>query len=67
MKKIIKITFNDLEGSLNIETQEVYFYHLKYQTIIDAIKNVEIDILNHQKEIEIVDKIITNLICFQTT
>jgi len=58
MENIVHIKYNNIEGYLNIETEEVYFYNLKYKNIYDAIRNVENDISSHRVEIQIFNNIL---------
>jgi len=58
---MIRIKYNNIEGVLNTYTEEVMFYHFKYSNILEAIKNLEHDILSNEKEIEIFNDLLSNL------
>ena len=59
---MIKIKYNNIEGVLNLETEEVLFYHFKYKNIVEAIKNLEYDIRRNKEEMEIFDNLLGDLI-----
>ena len=56
-----KITFNNHEGFLNVDTEEVYFYHLKYINISEAVKHIDHDAKAYEEEIKTVNKMLENL------
>ena len=58
---MLKVTFNNIEGFLNIDTEEVYFYHLKYKSILEAIQNLDDDIKKHKQEIDIMNTLLDSL------
>ena len=58
---MIKVIYNNIEGLLNLETDEVYFYHFKYKNIGEAVKTLENDVQCAKKEIEIFDNLIKGL------
>ena len=58
---MMKIKYNNIEGMLNTNTEEVYFYQFKYKNIIEAIKNIEHDIKSNEEEIKIFDDLIGGL------
>ena len=61
MENIVNIKYNNIEGYLNMATEEVHFYNLKYKNICEAIRNVEHDIYIHKKEIQIFNEILEDL------
>ena len=58
---MIKIKFNNIEGILNTETNEVMFYHFKYTNIVHAIKRLDHDIKANENEIKIFDDLLGGL------
>ena len=58
---MIRIKYNNIDGILNTNTNEVMFYHFTYTNIIEAIRNLEYDINSNEQEIKIFDEIIGNL------
>ena len=64
---MIHISYKNIDGYMNLDTDEVYFYHFKYKNILEAIKRLENDIENYKEKIKITDNLINNLICFQST
>ena len=60
-KTIVEIKIDDIKGYLDLDTEEVFIYHLKYKNICMAIKNVHSDLQNHKLEIKVFDDLITSL------
>ena len=58
---MIKVSFNKIEGLLNLNTEEVYFYQFKYKNIIEAIQNIESDIEKYKEETKIINKMLDKL------
>jgi hypothetical protein len=60
-KDIVHFKIDDIEGYLNVETEEVFVYHLKYKNIYDALKNVHHDLFSHRQEVLIMNDLINKL------
>ena len=58
----INIKLDNERGLLNTDTNEVYFYHFKYSSILDAIQNLEKDKENNAETMQILNKLIPNVI-----
>lgn len=58
----INIKFEDEIGMLNTNTNEVYFYHFKYCSIIEAIHNLNNDKNNNAETINILNKLIPHVV-----
>ena len=63
---MIRIRYNNHTGILNINTEQVYFYHFKYANILEAIQKVEHDIKANEEEIKIFDELLDNLLITST-
>ena len=59
---MIRIKYNNHEGTLNTVTGEVFFYHFVYSCILEAIKHLEYDIQANEEEIKIFDELLGNLL-----
>ena len=59
---MLKITYKNFEGIMNIDTEEVMFFHFKYRSILEAINRLENDIISNKKEIEIFNDLIGDLL-----
>lgn len=58
---MIRISYNNIDGLLNISTNEVMFYQFRYNSIIEAIQKLEHDICSNKKEIEIFNDLLGGL------
>ena len=58
---MIRIKYNNIDGMLNLDTNEVLFYQFKYNGIREAIQNIESDIKANEQEIEIFNNLLGDL------
>ena len=58
---MLRIKYNNIEGILNIDTQEVLFYQFKYSCILEAVQKLEHDLKAHEQEIKIFNELLGNL------
>ena len=58
---MIRIKYNNIEGTLNTVTGKVYFYQFKYENILEAIRFLEHDIKSSEEEIKIFDDLVGHL------
>lgn len=58
---MIRIKYNNIDGILNLDTNEVLFYQFRYNGIREAIQNIESDIKANEQEIKIFNDILGNL------
>jgi hypothetical protein len=60
----INIQYEKHNGTLNIETNEVMFYHFKYIDITEAVRRLEKDIEQSEEELKIFDELFKEMLLF---
>ena len=59
---MIAISYKNYTGFMNLETQSVSLECFKYNSIEEAIKNIDYDTETHKKELEIIDNLLGSVI-----